>query len=126
MIASTHASKKSFIAFGVALDPRQQELFGIFAGPFAVGCALGLTSFASAGLVKGYNGTGMNPARCFAFAVGRKDFQGRVFVPLAVLLRLCYVMLLTVNDIDQMDMVDWTNGRDIIAYDDLPVRASVS
>ena len=64
----------SFLAFGVALDPRQQQLFGPFAGPFAVGCSLGLVSFASAGLVMGYNGAAMNPARCFAFAVGKRDF----------------------------------------------------
>ena len=65
-----------FIAFGVALDPRQQQLFGMFAGPLAVGCALGVVSFASAGLVPGYDGASMNPARCFAFAVGRRTFPG--------------------------------------------------
>ena len=67
-----------FIAFGVALDPRQQVLFGMFAGPLAVGCALGLVSFASAGLVPGYNGASMNPARCFAFAIARRSFLGKL------------------------------------------------
>lgn len=43
----------------------------MFIGPLAVGCSLGLVSFASAGLVPGYDGAGLNPARCFAFAVAR-------------------------------------------------------
>ncbi len=63
-----------FLAFGVALDPRQQKLFGPLAGPLAVGVALGLTSFASSGLVEGFTGASMNPARCFAFAVARRNF----------------------------------------------------
>ena len=42
-------------------------------GPLAVGCSLGVVSFASAGLVPGYNGAGLNPARCFAFAVARGE-----------------------------------------------------
>ena len=47
----------------------------MFMGPLAVGCSLGLVSFASAGLVPGYDGASMNPARCFAFAVARRDFR---------------------------------------------------
>ena len=62
------------LAFGVALDPRQQKLFGPLGGPLAVGCSLGLVSFAGAGLVPGYTGASMNPARCFAFAITRRDF----------------------------------------------------
>lgn len=62
------------LAFGVALDPRQQKLFGPLGGPLAVGCSLGLVSFASAGLVPGYTGASMNPARCFAFAITRRNF----------------------------------------------------
>ena len=64
------------LAFGLALDPRQQKLFGPLLGPLAVGCALGLVSFASAGLVEGYTGASMNPTRCFAFAVARHNFTG--------------------------------------------------
>ena len=64
-----------FLAFGVALDPRQQKLFGPFAGPLAVGLALGLVSFASSGLVPGFTGASMNPTRCFAFAVARGNFH---------------------------------------------------
>ena len=45
--ALTHYPKHSFLAFGLALDPRQQKLFGMFAGPIAVGCTVGLISFAS-------------------------------------------------------------------------------
>lgn len=62
------------LAFGVALDPRQQKLFGPLGGPIAVGCSLGLVSFASAGLVAGYTGVSMNPTRCFAFAIARHNF----------------------------------------------------
>lgn len=63
-----------FLAFGVALDPRQQKLFGPLAGPLAVGVALGLVSFAGSGLVPGYTGASMNPTRCFAFAIARTNF----------------------------------------------------
>ena len=66
----------SALAFGVALDPRQRELFGPLGAPLAVGCSLGVVSFATAGLVPGYTGASMNPARCFAFAVTRHDFTG--------------------------------------------------
>ncbi|MCJ1235838.1 hypothetical protein MMC14_003811 [Varicellaria rhodocarpa] len=65
----------NFVAFGVGLDPRQAKLFGHL-GPFLVGCTLGVMSFASAGLAPQFTGAGMNPARCFAFAVARKDFHG--------------------------------------------------
>ncbi len=50
-------------------------MFGPKLGPFLVGCVLGLTSFASIGVAEGYPGASMNPARCFAFAVARSDFQ---------------------------------------------------
>jgi len=32
-------------------------------------------TFASVGLAPGYPGAGMNPARCFAFAVARGEFR---------------------------------------------------
>ena len=70
----TNAST-SFLAFGVALDPRQQKLFGMFAAPLAVGCSVGLVSFASGALVSGYSGASMHPGRCFVFAVARRDFR---------------------------------------------------
>lgn len=60
----------------MGLDPRQQKLFGMFMGPLAVGCAVGLTSFASAGFAPGYTGASMHPGRCFAFAVSRGEFRG--------------------------------------------------
>ncbi|MCJ1435093.1 hypothetical protein MMC27_004463 [Xylographa pallens] len=62
-----------FLAFGVGLDPRQAELYGQL-GPFLVGATLGLVSFASAGVIPGYTGAGMNPARCFGMAVARGGF----------------------------------------------------
>ena len=66
-----------FIAYGVALDPRQGKLFGPMMGPLAVGVALGLVSFAAAGLVPGYTGASMNPTRCFAFAITRRNFYSQ-------------------------------------------------
>lgn len=39
-----------------------------------VGCTLGLVSFSSINLAPGYPGAGLNPARCFAFAVARGSF----------------------------------------------------
>ena len=67
-----------FLAFGVALDPRQQKLMGPVFGPLAVGSSLGLVVFASAELVPGYSGAEANPARCFAFAVARHNFKGEL------------------------------------------------
>jgi hypothetical protein len=64
-----------FLAFGVGLDPRQGLLFGPKLGPFLTACVLGLMTFASVGLAPGYPGAGMNPARCFAFAVARGEFS---------------------------------------------------
>jgi len=63
-----------FLAFGVGLDPRQAKLFGPRMGPFLVGCVLGLVSFSSIGLAPGYVGAGLNPARCFSYAVARGTF----------------------------------------------------
>ena len=64
------------LSFGVALDPRQEKLMGPVFGPLAVGSSLGLVDFACTGLVPGYSGAGVNPARCFAFAVARHNFKG--------------------------------------------------
>ena len=69
-----------FIAFGVGLDPRQAQVMGPKLGPFLVGCALGLTTFSTVGIAAGYQGVGMNPARCFSFAVARGSFKCELFV----------------------------------------------
>ena len=66
-----------FLAYGTALDPRQAQITGPFLGPFLVAFSLGLISFAGAGLAPGYTGSGMNPARYFAFAVARRNFHGK-------------------------------------------------
>lgn len=50
-------------------------MFGPKMGPLLVGCVLGLTAFSTIGIAEGFPGANMNPARCFAFAVARKDFQ---------------------------------------------------
>lgn len=62
-----------FLAYGVGLDPRQALLFGPRLGPLLVGMSLGLVSFASTGMAPGYTGAQMNPARCFAFGIARRD-----------------------------------------------------
>ncbi|KAK5658434.1 hypothetical protein OQA88_1823 [Cercophora sp. LCS_1] len=64
-----------FLAFGVGLDPRQAEHFGPHVAPLLVGVALGLVSFASSGMIAGYTGAQMNPARCFAFGIARRDLS---------------------------------------------------
>lgn len=60
------------------MDPRQGLLFGPKFGPFLTACVLGLMTFASVGLAPGYPGAGMNPARCFAFAVARGEFERKL------------------------------------------------
>ncbi|TEY45778.1 hypothetical protein BOTCAL_0329g00090 [Botryotinia calthae] len=74
LIESILACIMLILSFGTALDPRQAQLFGPRLGPFMVGCTLGLVSFSSINLAPGYPGAGLNPARCFAFAVARGNF----------------------------------------------------
>ncbi|KAJ5226981.1 MIP transporter [Penicillium citrinum] len=54
-----------FLAFGVALDPRQGKVFGPATGPWFVGVVLGITSWGTAFTREGYIGASLNPARCF-------------------------------------------------------------
>lgn len=63
-----------YLSYGVGLDPRQGMLSGPKFGPFLVGAALGLVSFASSGMIPGYGGAQMNPGRCFAYAIAQGDF----------------------------------------------------
>jgi glycerol uptake facilitator-like aquaporin len=58
-----------FVAFGTALDVGQRELFGPIIGPFFVSFTLGLIIYFGGGLVPGYSGPSVNPARCFGPAV---------------------------------------------------------
>ncbi|KOS20620.1 putative aquaporin TIP4-1 [Escovopsis weberi] len=62
-----------FLSYGVGLDPRQALLFGPRFGPVLVGSSLGLITFASSGIIPGYAGAQMNPARCFAYGVAKQD-----------------------------------------------------
>ena len=64
-----------FLAFGVGLDPRQAVLFGPRLGPFLVGASLGLISFSTSGMVPGYAGAQMNPARCLAYGIVRGNMS---------------------------------------------------
>ncbi|RDW92221.1 hypothetical protein BP5796_01615 [Coleophoma crateriformis] len=75
LIESVLSFCQIFLSFGVGLDPRQHAVFGPKLGPLLVACSLALVSFSSVGLGEGYPGAGLNPARCFAFAVSRGDFK---------------------------------------------------
>lgn len=78
-----------FLAFGVALDPRQAGVFGPALSPWLVGLVLGLLSWGSSFTRAGYEGAGngnsstgivgiltfieaLNPARCFGVYVGSR------------------------------------------------------
>lgn len=65
-----------YLSFGVGLDPRQALLFGPRLGPALVGASLGLITFATSGIIPGYGGAQMNPARCFAFGIAQGDMTG--------------------------------------------------
>ncbi|OQD85827.1 hypothetical protein PENANT_c009G02731 [Penicillium antarcticum] len=54
-----------FLAFGVALDPRQANVFGHATAPWFVGIVLGVVSWGTAFTREGYIGASLNPARCF-------------------------------------------------------------
>jgi glycerol uptake facilitator-like aquaporin len=75
LIESVLSFTLAFLSFGVGLDPRQAQVFGPMLGPFLTSCALALISFSSIGLGEGYPGAGLNPTRCFSFAVARGDFN---------------------------------------------------
>ena len=64
-----------FLAYGVGLDPRQALIFGPKLGPVLVGSSLGLVSFATSGIAPGYAGAQMNPARCFAYGIAKRDMS---------------------------------------------------
>ncbi|RFU81159.1 hypothetical protein TARUN_1068 [Trichoderma arundinaceum] len=64
-----------FLSFGVGLDPRQAAAFGPRMGPLLVGTSLGLVSFATSGIIPGYAGAQMNPTRCLAFGIARRDMS---------------------------------------------------
>lgn len=50
-----------YVAFGVALDPRQASLFGHAASPWLVGLVLGIVSWGSAFTREGYIGASKSP-----------------------------------------------------------------
>lgn len=67
-----------FLAFGVGLDPRAALLFGPRYGPMLVGVSIGVIAFATSGAVPGYARAAMNPARCFASGIVRRDMSGEL------------------------------------------------
>lgn len=76
-----------FLAFGLGLDPRQAMLFGPRLGPLLVGVALGLTTFASSGMIPGYTGANMNPGRCLSLNLAGRDFSGMFLSAAAMVLK---------------------------------------
>lgn len=64
-----------FLAYGVGLDPRQAIIFGPKFGPILVASSLGLVTFATSGIAPRYAGAQMNPARCFAYGIARRDMS---------------------------------------------------
>ncbi|KAM0254629.1 hypothetical protein ACHAQJ_006597 [Trichoderma viride] len=64
-----------FLAFGVGLDPRQAALYGPRMGPLLVGVSLGLVSFSTSGIIPGYAGAQMNPAKCLGNGIARRDLS---------------------------------------------------
>ena len=54
------------VAYGIAFDARQGQLFGPILAPLFISAMLGLLIWCSGGLVKGYTGAGMNPIMCWA------------------------------------------------------------
>ncbi|KAK7415031.1 hypothetical protein QQX98_006169 [Neonectria punicea] len=59
-----------FLAFGVALDPRQSKIVGPTLAPFLVGLTFGTLALSTAYTRYGYGGASLNPARCFGVFVG--------------------------------------------------------
>jgi glycerol uptake facilitator-like aquaporin len=64
-----------FLSFGVGLDPRQAALYGPRMGPVLVGASLGLVSFATSGIIPGYAGAQMSPAKCLGNGIARLDLS---------------------------------------------------
>lgn len=44
-------------------------------GPALVGVSLGLVTFATSGIIPGYAGAQMNPAKCFGNGIARMDLS---------------------------------------------------
>ncbi|PVI01985.1 aquaporin-like protein [Periconia macrospinosa] len=64
-----------FIAFGVALDPRQRDTLGPALSSILVGMAIMLCTFASGIARPGYSGAAMNPARCLGLMSAAEKFD---------------------------------------------------
>lgn len=64
-----------FLCFGVGIEPKQGRIFGAKMAPLLAGGALGLITFSTSGILPGYAGGQMNPARCFGFGIARRDMS---------------------------------------------------
>lgn len=61
-----------FLAFGIALDPRQRAVFGPALAPIFVGAISALLTVGTGFSRYGYGGASLNPARCFSVFVGSR------------------------------------------------------
>ena len=64
-----------YLTFGVGIEPKQGLLFGPRLAPLLAGGVLGLVTFATSGILPGYAGAQMNPARCFGYGIARGDMS---------------------------------------------------
>ncbi|OCL01642.1 MIP transporter [Glonium stellatum] len=64
-----------FVAFGVGLDPRQRDVFGPALSPILVGFALGICTFSTGIVKKGYSGASLNPARCLGLMAASENLD---------------------------------------------------
>eukprot|EP00937_MAST-01D_sp_MAST-1D-sp2_P007432 g7432.t1 len=53
------------VAYGIAFDARQGQIFGPVLAPLFISATVGLLVWCSGGLAKGYTGAGMNPIMCW-------------------------------------------------------------
>ena len=53
------------VAYGIAFDARQGQIFGPVLAPLFISATVGLLIWCTGGLAKGYTGAGMNPIMCF-------------------------------------------------------------
>lgn len=110
-----------FIAFGVALNPRQERIFGPALAPWLVGLTLGLLSWSSAYEKPGYAGASMNPARCFGVYVG-SGFPGYHWIHWVSCFESRHTDLL--KGLTCVD-VGWGHLRDVGTWRFLPIVAAL-
>ncbi|KAL2114046.1 hypothetical protein VUR80DRAFT_1049 [Thermomyces stellatus] len=110
-----------YISYGVGIDPSQGLLFGPRLAPLLAGGCLGLVTFATSGIIPGYAGAQMNPARCFGFGIARRDMSDQWiwwFAPAAAALLLAFVFNFAPLHADDGEAVARRPGRPQSGRDD--------